>query len=252
MANVKSAERVLALLEHFDRVQKPQILRELVNALAMPQSSMTALLATLIELGYIYHDYRHHLYGPTRKVSQLGEWIPDAEVIDDPYIRILLKRLHESGETVIIAEPMGFYARYVKVIPAKGRPVVGSAQAGVLRPLFSTALGLALLSLRNPDDVPALIRDANRLRQRPSPPILLRDVRNRLRELMDSGFVVSRHSLVEGLGAVAMPLPYPVRGRDIAVGLGSPIDRLDRRLPLLISSLRDAISAWEGAVRAKD
>lgn len=247
--SVKSAERVLRLLEQFDRMQRPQTLGELVRATGWPQSSLAAMLATLIETGYIFHDYRHRTYVPTSKVTHLGEWIPDTEITSEPAVIELLQQLHNAcGETVVVAEQTGLFARYVKVLPARGRLLSAHTQTGVLRPICSSATGWSLLSQQSDAAIRSTVRDVNRLRAEGTRALLLKDVRVKVAEARRFGFVVSRHAVKEGVGMVAMPVRYPWRGRRFAVGVGAPVPRLDRRLSSIVSDITRCITSWEKLV----
>src|SRR6187431_558740 len=94
--SVKSAERVLQLLELFDSVQEPITFGRLVATTGWPQSSLAALLTTLCERGYIHHDHQARSYVPTAKVSHLGEWVHDTAAAVEPALLDLLKRMNES------------------------------------------------------------------------------------------------------------------------------------------------------------
>ena len=54
--NVKSAARVLDILELLFRSEEPMALRDLVSILALPKSSAHALLRTLQSRGYVERD----------------------------------------------------------------------------------------------------------------------------------------------------------------------------------------------------
>lgn len=250
---VKSAERVLLLLEQFDRSQVPFKLGELLKATGWPQSSLAALLSTLVDMGYVHHDYRRQTYVSTSKVTRLGEWIHDAEVTSEPTIAALLKQLHDAcGETVVIAEQSGLNVRYVEVLLAQRRPVSSHTQTGVLRPLCSSATGWSLLSIQSDDEIRAAVRDANRLRQSSAPTVRLKYVRERVAEVRRFGFVVSRHAVKPGSGMVAMPLGYPWRGRRFVIGVGAPVSRLDLRLSTIVADMKLCVAAWERLVLGID
>ena len=50
---VKSAARTLAILEHFDRCRASQSVGEIADALQLPQSSTSALLRSMVAVGYL-------------------------------------------------------------------------------------------------------------------------------------------------------------------------------------------------------
>jgi DNA-binding IclR family transcriptional regulator len=165
----------------------------------------------------------------------------------------LLNSLHEScGETVVLAEQSGLYLRYVSVLRNKERPLCTDTRPGLLRPLCTSATGLALLSQQRDAEIGRIVRDVNSKALCTSTPIHLKDVKARIAEARRYGFVVSRHNLAEGIGVVAMPFTYPSRGRRFAVGIGAPTARLDRRQSTLVMELRECVSAWNKVVVGVD
>jgi DNA-binding IclR family transcriptional regulator len=249
--SVKSAERVIQLLEIFDSVQGPITFGRIVAATGWPQSSLAALLTTLGELGYILHDHQTRSYVPTAKVAHLGEWIQDPAAAIEPKLLALLKGLNEScGETVVLAEQAGLYVRYATVLLNQQRPLITHTRSGLLRPLCSAATGWCLLSVQSDAEIGRIVRDINRTE--PAAPVRLQDIKARVAEVKRYGFVVSRHSVAEGIGVVAMPLGHTSRGRRFAVGMGLPIARMDRRLSTLVMELRRCVSAWDKLVVGAD
>lgn len=246
--NVKSAERVIQLLEIFDAAQEPITFGRLVSVTGWPQSSLAALLTTLGELGYIHHDYEARSYIPTAKVTHLGEWIQDTAAAIEPAMLSLLSGLNETcGETVVLAEQCGLQVRYVKVL-LNPRPIVSHTRSGLLRPLCSSATGWSLLSLQQDGEIGRIVREVNRTKRGAGAPLRLHDVKERVAEVRRYGFVVSRHNVMEGIGVVAMPFGYPSRGRTFAVGIGAPIARLDGRLSTLVMNIRQCVSDWNKLV----
>ncbi|MCY1292168.1 hypothetical protein D9M70_413830 [compost metagenome] len=74
-----------------------------------------------------------------------------------------LGELVATGETVVVGERAGSYARYLHVIPPARRPIMFHTQAGVVRPLCSSAIGLSLLSLIGTNEVRAAVRSVRLL-----------------------------------------------------------------------------------------
>lgn len=239
---VKSAARVLDLLELFEARQAPLTLREIVQACGFPQSSTAALLATLVHRGYLAHDRRTHEYVPTSRVAYLGGWIADDGLAAEPALRAAIAHLHKStGETAVAAIRRGTYSQYV-IVAQHARPKVVPTQRGVLRPICTSGTGIALLSLLDEATLRKVVARAQRERRGIIKAANLSQVRQSLQNLRTQGFVVSRSGVFEGTGMVAMPLPWPIRGHDVAFGVGGPVSRLDTRLPKIVRELRTAVA----------
>jgi DNA-binding IclR family transcriptional regulator len=71
---VKSADRILEILEFFDDTRSPHSVSDIASALGYPQSSTTELLQTLSARGYIYFHQESRRYAPTLLISLLGDW----------------------------------------------------------------------------------------------------------------------------------------------------------------------------------
>ena len=72
MSDTKSAERVLAILEMFERERRPLSLKELAEYCRIPTSTCHGLVQTLLKHSYLYNTgQRKELY-PTRKLYDMG------------------------------------------------------------------------------------------------------------------------------------------------------------------------------------
>ena len=75
---IKSAARVIEVLELFTTDPRPLSLKEISTRLSYPQSSTTVLMKSLMSLGYLNYDPARRVYFPTLRVTRLGDWIPQA------------------------------------------------------------------------------------------------------------------------------------------------------------------------------
>ena len=76
--NVKSAARVLDILELLARSEAPMALKDLVSILALPKSSAHALLRTLQARGYVERDAADR-YALSASLRQSSGWIGGPE-----------------------------------------------------------------------------------------------------------------------------------------------------------------------------
>lgn len=115
---VKSAVRVLEVLELFDRLQREASVVEVARELGYPVSSTSMLLSSLMERGYLRHGANQRSYFPTPRVTLLGAWVeprlrPHAEVM-----RLMAELGEATGETIILAARTRDQAQYLHVVPA--------------------------------------------------------------------------------------------------------------------------------------
>ncbi len=143
---VKSAVRVLDVLEFFARTVEPASLARLCAELGMPKSSGHALMETLRQQGYLYWLGKHQGYYPTRRWRDLGEAITRHDPILSLVSDILRGISEQTGETAIIAKREENHALYLDVVETD-RTLRFSAYAGQIKPMHSAASGRALLAL---------------------------------------------------------------------------------------------------------
>src|SRR6056297_1131579 len=101
-AGVKSADRVMSIMEFFRERRRPATAREIANALDIPRSSVNVLLRSQITMGYLRYDEQTLTYFPTLKLFQLGSWLIEG-FLTDPVIDERMRGLVEAtGETVCL------------------------------------------------------------------------------------------------------------------------------------------------------
>lgn len=145
---VKSASRVLDVLEYFARTTTPASLARLCVELDMPKSSCHALMETLRHQGYIYWLGKEQGYYPTRRWRDLGEAITQHDPILSLVSDILRGISEQTGETAIIAKREERDVLYLDVVEPD-RTLRFTASTGQIKPMHSAASGRALLSLES-------------------------------------------------------------------------------------------------------
>ena len=103
-ANVKSAVRVLKVLEYFDGVRRAAGVTEVARALGFPASSTTGLMQSLVDLGYLVQDAQRS-YRPTPRVTLLCTWIDPQLAPDGPVLSMMNELAAATGEAIILGIP---------------------------------------------------------------------------------------------------------------------------------------------------
>ncbi len=169
---VKSAGRVIQILEFFDGVQREASVTEISRALNYPQSSTSVLLRSLVSMGYLLHDRYRRTYLPTRRVSLLGNWVDPAIIQQGKLLGLVDELARQSGQTVVMAAANGLNAQYIYVTRDEPLAEAGACVAiGSLRPIATTAVGRALLSTFEDEDIVRLLRRFNAERPEAMDPI---------------------------------------------------------------------------------
>jgi DNA-binding IclR family transcriptional regulator len=238
---VKSAGRVLEILEFFDEIRREATEAEIASKLAYPQSSTSALLKSLVQLGYLDYDVGTRTYLPSPRVALLGTWLDAGPVRDGSLIRLLEEIAQATGDTVILAARNGIYSQYIHVIQARSR-MRFLVPTGSRRLAVWSATGFALLGGTTDEEVRALTRRTNAELAEPQP-IDPRKVLANVRALREQGYFFSRGLVTPGAGSIAMPLPRGIdrRDRPLAVGVSGALDEFVRREDEIVACVRNRI-----------
>lgn len=224
---VTAVERVLDIIEAFQRIQRPLSLTDLAEATGIPKSSAHAIVGTLMARGYLYSLTRPRALYPTRRFFDVGRDIVDK----DPFVeRVmpLLERLRDTTrETVILGKRQGDAVMYLQVIESP-HPIRYSARPGEFKPLHSSSIGKALLGSLKEADLRATLTD------RPLPAITgstITDTQALLCDIVESrrrGYFVTRGENVPDVWAVSAFLC--VNSETFAVAVAGPRHRMENNV----------------------
>ncbi len=240
---IKTARRLFEVLEHFDAVQRPLSLKEIADRFGYPVSSASALLKSVVALGYLDYDRYSRTYMPTMRIVQLGAWVQGA-LFGEGSITSLVRHLSEATqETVNIATQSDLHMQYIHVVPS-AHTIQFNVRPGTLRPLAQSGLGMMLLSARTDDVIERLVRRINIEANDPSRKVNFQDLMRRIRDLRVKGYVVSLNTVTPGAGIIGALLPQRRHGRILAIGVGGPADRLADNQEHILRVLRDGIARY--------
>ena len=157
-ASVKSAIRTLDVLEFLVAQRQPMAARDLSIALAIPVSSLSYLLTTLVERGYLARDGRHYAPGPA--LARLQPATTTRDVLDrvGAVAAALRDQLNES---------VAFFVRrdfeVEAVVSAVGTQALRySFDIGRRAPLHIISAGKAILAALSDDELDQYFRDGTR------------------------------------------------------------------------------------------
>lgn len=237
---VKSAGRVLEILELFDEVQAPLPLFEIARRLNYPAPSALALLKSLQAKDYVSFDPVEKKYSPTMRVAMLGGWIRGQVFMDGAIVSLMNALVEKTGETVMLGMQNDIYAQYVHTEQSE-KALRYFLKPGTLRPIWRSATGLALLSAQTDDQIRKLIKHINaRLEsseQQVDEKKLLADVA----QVRRRGYAYN-DQLTDGISAIALLLPYQVHGRSLSIGIGGPTSRIKPHLNEMVSIIQSLIA----------
>lgn len=247
-ANVKSAVRVLKVLEFFDGIRRAAGVTEVARALGFPASSTTGLLQSLVDLGYLVQDAQR-TYRPTPRVTLLGSWIDPQLAPGGPVLSMMNELGAVTGEAIILGIPSGITVRYIHVVPATKsmRLHVGP---GDVRPIAFSGIGRLFLAQMSDEQVRQVVFRYNALQQddraRLSYPALLRDIEG----IRAAGYSVSIDRISKGAGLVCLPLPLRPEAGPMAVAVAGLSSTIRANSEMIASRIADTIRRHLGTQSA--
>ena len=220
---VKSAERVLSVLELFRRLQTPLTASEICNALKYPKSSGDALLKTLVSLGYVALNLQTMRYFPSLRVTKLGDWLPGMVLGDGETLEVLEELHRLTGETVTLSMPSGLNMVFLVVIQGT-YPISLTIRENVAVPIFSTAVGIAQLATSSDADIEKLTKRACRGANKQQ--VDLGQLMAEIQVTRDAGYAKAYDRVIADTGAIAMALPVSQLDQTFVVAVGGLSERI--------------------------
>jgi IclR family transcriptional regulator, KDG regulon repressor len=244
MRAVKSAERTVALFEYFSRQQRPLTVGRIAEGIAVPQPSVSMLLANLTELGYFSYDRVQRTYAPTIRVALLGSWI--AQQFDEAgSMTARLKGLQDDvDETVFMGIQNGPYGQYVLALPKESSRSM-RALSGQMKLLTMSATGRVLLSLKSDAEAMRWVHRCNAEAQQPHLQIAAGEFMSIISSIRACGFAETRGDFTPSFGALAVSVSMPTGIMPIAVGVGVPLDQMETKRVSVVSALQKVKAAFE-------
>lgn len=239
-STVKSARRVLEILELFDRVQQPMSLTELARSLSYPVPSALALLKCLQAMEYVVYDPVAKAYSPTMRVCMLGDWLHGQVFQDGAVIALMSDLQQKTGETVMLAMQNDIFAQYVHTMQSR-RALRYFLRPGSLRPIHRSATGRMLLAQIPDSAVSKMIKRINarvaKAERIVDEAAFIEDI-NRVRV---AGYAYN-DKFTDGAAAIAIVLPVPQGMAPAVLGLGGPVERIRDRTLALVALMRSLVA----------
>lgn len=243
---VKSAARVFAILEVFDRERRPLRLKDICETLEQPTSSLAALLKSITAQGYLAYDNKTRTYFPTARLAKIASWVP-FEAFEQGVVSEVLRRLQkQTGETAILAAQHGIYVEYEQTVnAAEGMNL--RIEPGTRRLTVQTGTGWLLLNKRPRLEAIAVYEETIAAgvldRRKFSRAAFLACLDDHAERVIS--FVRARDIVIPtahwGGGMVSALIPVPEGHRPLALGVGGPADRLEANIEKISQALLEAI-----------
>lgn len=242
---VKSAKRVLELLDFFVEQRKALTVNDVVHGLGYPQSSTSALLKSLARLGYLDYDRYSRQYKPTLRIALLGGWVQD-EMFSQASLSRVVDDLHaQSGQSVIIGMQNEIYVQYIHLAQALNSPLPGYVKPGSLRPLCRAAMGKMLLSFKSDVEVLQLLHRINAEERLSERRVAASELLHELDRIRKQGYAYAAAAVTPGIGVLAVRLPTPASQPPMTIGIGARVELHEKCREHFLELLGNALGNYQ-------
>ncbi len=200
-SSVKSATRTLDIIEYVVAAGRPLVAQEISTALAIPVSSLSYLLSTLVERGYLLRQGRRYTTGPG--LERLQARSGGFSLVDRvaPLVRTLRVQLNET---------VSFWVQndwQVEPIATESseQALRYAVETGTRLPMHALASGKALLAAMPEEELDRFFAQAKLERFTPATITSEAKLRKQLEEVRKTGFAYTdeEYSLgITGIGRV--------------------------------------------------
>ena len=233
----KSARRVFDILEVFRERQCPLRLKDVVDALGMPTSSAAALLKTMTQMNYLSFESTSRAYLPTLRLSQLGNWVTEANYEGGPIQEAFRRIGRKLGETILLGTVTDIYVEIVDILRAN-QPLQYYTKVGTKVLLVHSGLGWPLLSGLTDGEIARIYRRTARLKKMERGISSLDRLNTGVDQVRRDGYCLSRGMVTRGVGVVGTMVPTPPNHRKLAIGVAGPQERIEKNLTRILAAIR--------------
>ncbi|MFY7834690.1 MAG: IclR family transcriptional regulator [Novosphingobium sp.] len=199
---VKSAMRTLDVIEYVVAHRQGAVAQEIAGALAIPVSSLSYLLGTLTDRGYLAREGRRYLPGPGLERLRA----PDAALTLDDRVRPLVRALRgELNETSSFMVRRGWEVEAL-VTEASDQALRYAVDPGTRRPLHALASGKVMLAWLPEAELALYFAQVQRERLTAATRTSEADLRDDFSAIRSEGVCVAREEATPGICGTAAPV----------------------------------------------
>lgn len=236
-ATVKSAMRTLDILEYVVAHGRPLVAQEIAAALLIPVSSLSYLLTTLVERGYLAREGRRYSPGPRLERLHAREPVFSLAERAAPLVRALRVQLNETASFFVRRD----WTCEALVTETSDHALRYAVQTGRRVPLHGFAAGKALLSTLTDAELARYFAETERTAFTASTIRSEAGLRAEIFAIRQTGFAHTREEHtpgIHGIARLALVDGEPIGAFSFAI----PIVRLDPALEAKAAALLQRIT----------
>lgn len=225
--DVKTAARVLDVLNLFAEERRPLTYSEMAKLLAIPLSSCHGLLKTMVAHGFLYDFGARQGYYPTQRLLHVATSICSADPFINYFTPILQKLRNETEETAILAKLGGHKVVYLNTVESK-KTIRYSHEVGGFKLIHATSTGKAIFAVMSEAGKKSVLASLEKNFQTPTQSTLhstqafVSDVQKGL----ERGWQSSYGENVDDVMSVAVG--FLINGEPYCMAVAGPLERMRR------------------------
>jgi len=219
---------------------------EIADTLGYPQSSTSALLRSLVDMGYLTYFPQHRTYVTSTRVALLGSWMDTGFIREGAVISMMKELNEETCDAIILATRNGLHVQYIHVIQATN-PARLHITLGTARPLAASSAGYAMLSTLTDEEVTRIVMRINAEAADDAPLVKVRDLLETLAIVREKGYAFTHDLVTRGGGMIAAPLPRINGQPQMVMGIGGISEIMRNKEDDLAAALLGQIDRRFGA-----
>lgn len=224
-SQVKSATRTLDIIEYVVATDRALVAQEIATALAIPVSSLSYLLATLVERGYLQRQGRRYTTGPgLARLQARGHGFTIAERVQ-PLVRTLRVQLNETASFFVRSE----WDMEAIATETSDQALRYAVPTGTRLPMHALASGKALLAALPDDELDRYFIESKREKFTPLTVTSEAALRKQIALIRKIGFATTADEFSLGIrgvgravrldgevvGAISVAIPQPRYSEDV-------------------------------------
>jgi len=237
---VKSAVRALEILELFDRFQRPVSVGEVIADLGYPQSSTSALLRSMVKVGYLTYDVRNRTFVPTSRVALLGGCFGDPFLQEGPVLSAARRLMERTNLSVGVGRRNGGMVQWLHAVVC-GELKPGDVY-GAPASLMRSGVGLSLLASMDVNLAKGLIHRLNSEAESIDEIVPPADLMTRIAQIRRDGYALAQEGGITMMGAVA---PVAITDEPVALALIDPAGQLADCAEEMFAIMEEELAALE-------
>ena len=216
-SQVKSATRTLDIIEYVVAHNRPLVAQEIAVALGIPVSSLSYLLGTLVDRGYLAREGRRYSAGPGLERLQARPGGFSLAERAAPLVRTLRVQLNETTSFFV---RQGWDVEAI-VTETSEQALRYAVPIGTRLPMHALASGKALLATLSDEDLDRYFAETERERFTPATVTSEKALRREIAQVRKTGFAITDEEFSLGIRGV---------GRAVTIG-GEPVGALSVAVP---------------------